>query len=194
MKKGAKKVSAKDICLDVARLPVKSVHLDNNVVYALGYSDKPVEEITLKDINAGNDELLKIYNSFKEKKFIKVRNHLQGYDQLTFKTKYLLIVSSLKDLMAFERLGIKNIEAVAPDSENSMISKPIMQQLISSYTKIIVLFDNDDPGKKSAKNYNILYGIDNVNLDLSKDLSDSVKEHGITKVRSLIYELLKQVI
>lgn len=50
MKKGAKKVSAKDICLDVARLPVKSVHLENNVIYALGYSDKPVEEITLKDI------------------------------------------------------------------------------------------------------------------------------------------------
>lgn len=140
-------------------------------------------------------DLIKIYQpKIKDKKFIKVRNHLQGYDQLTFNTKYLLIVSSLKDLMAFNRLGIKNIEAVAPDSENSMISKPIMQQLMSSYTKVIVLFDNDEPGKKSAENYHRLYELNNINLDLSKDLSDSIKEHGIVEVRSLIYKLLKQVI
>lgn len=140
-------------------------------------------------------QLIKIYQpKIKDKKFIKVRNYLQGYDQLTFKTKYLLIVSSLKDLMTFKRLGIKNIEAVAPDSENSMISKPIMQELTSFYTKIIVLFDNDSPGKRSAEKYNKIYGLDNINLDLSKDLSDSVKEHGIKKVKNKIYNLLKEVI
>lgn len=140
-------------------------------------------------------ELIKIYQpKIKDKKFIKVRNHLQGYDQLTFKPKYLLIVSSLKDLMAFERLGIKNIEAVAPDSENSMIPKPIMEQLISSYTKVIVLFDNDDPGKKSAENYHRLYNLDSINLDLAKDLSDSMKECGILAVRNLTYTLLKKLL
>ena len=140
-------------------------------------------------------ELIKIYQpKIKDKKFIKVRNHLQGYDQLTFKTKYLLIISSLKDLMAFARLGIKNIEAVAPDSENSMIPKPIMEQLISSYTKVIVLFDNDDPGKKSAENYYRLYNLDSINLDLAKDLSDSMKEYGILAVRNLTYTLLKKLL
>ena len=67
-------------------------------------------------------ELYKIYMpKIPEKKFIKIQNYTQGMDQLQYDSKYLLIVSSLKDLMSFKRLGIGNIECIAPDSENTMI-------------------------------------------------------------------------
>jgi hypothetical protein len=46
--------------------------------------------------------LYKIYNpKDKRTKFIKVKNYIQGHDQLQFKGKWLLILASLKDLIAF---------------------------------------------------------------------------------------------
>ena len=81
-----------------------------------------------------------------DKKFIKVQNYIQGVDQLTFTKKYLVITSSLKDLMSFTKLGYNNIEGIAPDSENSMISELEIEKLKKKYTNICVLFDNDKPG------------------------------------------------
>ncbi len=129
-----------------------------------------------------------------DKKFIKVENYIQGIDQLTYSTKYLIITSSLKDLTCFNMLGIGNIESIAPDSENSMIGETVMNKLILQYNKIIVLFDNDGPGKKAAERYKDKYGFNFIILDMSKDLSDSVKDHGIEAVRNKLFPLLKQIL
>lgn len=140
-------------------------------------------------------ELYKIYMpKIPEKKFIKIQNYTQGMDQLQYDSKYLLIVSSLKDLMSFKKLGIGNIECIAPDSENTMIGESIMGNLSKRYNSIIVLFDNDEPGVKAAQRYTDKYGIRSINLDLSKDLSDSVKDHGIEAVRDKLLILLKQAL
>ena len=66
-----------------------------------------------------------------------------------------------------------------------------MKTYLDKFSKIIVLFDNDEPGIKSAKKYQKQYKIDYINLELSKDLSDSIKDHGIDKVRSEVFQLLK---
>jgi 5S rRNA maturation endonuclease (ribonuclease M5) len=140
-------------------------------------------------------ELYKIYMpKVPEKKFIKIQNYTQGMDQLKYDSKYLLIVSSLKDLMSFRRLGIGNIECIAPDSENTMIGESIIKSLSKRYNSIIVLFDNDEPGLKAAKRYQDKYGIKSINLDMSKDLSDSVKDHGVEAVRDKLLSLLKQAV
>ena len=129
-----------------------------------------------------------------DKKFIKVENYIQGTDQLKYDSKYLLITSSLKDLMTFHKLGIGNIEVIAPDSENTMIGEKAIGELSKRYKSIIVLFDNDDPGIKAAERYNAKYGINYIILPMEKDLSDSVKMHGIEKVREVLFPLLKQVL
>jgi len=129
-----------------------------------------------------------------DKKFIKVENYIQGVDQLKHDCKYLLITSSLKDLMAFNRLGISNIEAIAPDSENTMIGEKAIGELKPHYEKIIVLFDNDEPGIKAAQRYKDKYGFNTILLPMEKDLSDSVKEHGVDKVREILFPLLKQAL
>ena len=129
-----------------------------------------------------------------DKKFIKVENYIQGMDQLKYNSKYLLITSSLKDLMCFNKLGINNIEVIAPDSENTMIGERAMSEFMRSYQKIIVLFDNDDPGIKAAERYKMKYGFNYIILPMEKDLSDSVKVHGIDKVKETLFLLLKQAL
>lgn len=129
-----------------------------------------------------------------DKKFIKVENYTQGLDQLKYDCKYLLITSSLKDLMCFNKLGINNIEAIAPDSENTMIGERVMSELSKHYQKILVLFDNDDPGLKAAERYKNMYGFNYIKLEMEKDLSDSVKLYGIETVREKLFPLLKQAL
>jgi hypothetical protein len=140
-------------------------------------------------------DLYKIYMPMvTEKKFIKVQNYTQGLDQLKYDCKYLLIVSSLKDLMCFKKLGISNIECIAPDSENTMIGEKAIGEFQQYYQKIIVLFDNDEPGIKAAERYKVKYGLNYIILPMEKDLSDSVKMHGIDKVREVLFPLLKQTL
>jgi hypothetical protein len=140
-------------------------------------------------------ELYKIYMPKNlDKKFIKVQNYVQGIDQLTYEPKYLIITSSLKDLMCFNKLGIGNVECIAPDSENTMIGESVMGKLSKRYNSVIVLFDNDEPGIKAAQRYKDKYGFNYVVLEMSKDLSDSVKDYGIEAVRDKLLPLLKQAL
>lgn len=139
--------------------------------------------------------LYKIYQpKVKESKFIKVRDYIQGTEQLVFDKPYLIITSSLKDLMAYQKLKISNSEAIAPDSENTMIPENIMSNISSKYQKVCVLFDNDEAGIKAAEKYKSKYGFDYVVLELEKDLSDAIKVHGIDKVRDNLLPLLKQAL
>jgi len=81
--------------------------------------------------------LYKIYNPYsKENKFIKVKDYIQGSDQLTMSVPYLIICSSLKDVMAFTKLGYKNAEAVAPDSENIIIPEHVITAYKMKYKNI----------------------------------------------------------
>ena len=142
-----------------------------------------------------NGEVYKIYQPKNlDKKFLLVKDYLQGKDQLTFKTKYLLITSSLKDLMSFHEMGINNIESVSPNSENVMISEKSITYLKSKYKKIIVLLDNDEAGERSMTQYKHRYGLSGIKLLLEKDISDSVKVHGREKTKIEIFKELKKVL
>jgi DNA primase len=108
------------------------------------------------------------------------------------KVPYLVICSSLKDVMAFRKMGFKNAEAIAPDSENSMIPEHVMNAYKFKYQSIVTLFDNDQAGIESMKKYELKYNIPYVLLELSKDLSDSLRDHGVNKTRDTLTPLLKE--
>jgi hypothetical protein len=140
-------------------------------------------------------ELYKIYQPMiKDFKFMKVQNYIQGVDQLTLKVPYLIICSSMKDLLCFMKLGFKNAEAVAPDSENSMIPEHVIHAFKLKYKGICTIFDNDEPGIKAMIKYKEKYDLPFIKLDMEKDLSDSIEKHGIKKVREIITPLLKQTL
>ena len=139
-------------------------------------------------------EVYKIYQPRNKKfKFIKVKPHLQGIDQLEYNEPYLVICSSLKDAMCLKQFGY-NIEVIAPDSENTVIKPYIIENLKKKYKKVVTLFDNDVAGHNAVNKYKQLYDIEGTWLDSSKDIADLVKEKGFADAHKEIKVKLKSVL
>jgi hypothetical protein len=140
--------------------------------------------------------LYKIYQPMlKENKFLRIDSHIQGSEQLTYKKDYLAVNSSLKDVMALDVLNFNNVEAVAPDSESSLLPDSIMAAYKLKYKAIFVIFDNDDAGKRAMQKWAERFNVPGVLLTgFSKDLSDSVKDHGEDKVREVITPLIREAV
>lgn len=137
----------------------------------------------------------KIYQPDNNKyKFFKAADYIQGVDQLTFEKDYLVICSSMKDLLTFNNLGFKNAECIAPDSENTMIPKHVILKLQGTYKAVCTLFDNDEAGVRSMQKYKDAYGLSGVHLKLEKDLADSVKAHGVVNTRIHLYPILTKAL
>lgn len=152
-----------------------TVHIKGNYIY--GYFK-------------ANGELYKIYQPYREEhKFIKVSEYIQGSEQLTYTKSTLIISSSLKDIGSLDALSL-DVESIAPDSENSLIPKPMLTAWALKYDRILTLFDNDAPGHKAMEKYKNTYGIPGIYLNLAKDLSDSVKEFGVSKTRTPLNSLI----
>jgi DNA primase len=125
--------------------------------------ESPYKELTISGPNLygyfrKEGACYKIYQPFaKEYKFIKISDYIQGYHQLTYDKPYLVIMASLKDMMSFYKLGFKNVEAIAPHSENTMIPKATMERLLSKYKGVCTMFDNDEAGIKGMTKYKETY-------------------------------------
>jgi len=162
--------------------------------------DGSISEITITGLNLygyfkNDGTLYKIYQPKNmNKKFLKLANYIQGSEQLTLTKDYLVITSSLKDVMAFNKLGFKNVECIAPDSENTIMKETTIDKLKSKYKSICVMFDNDDAGKIAMEKYKERYGLSYMVLNMEKDVSDSIKLHGLQKVKEELFPLLKKAI
>lgn len=139
-------------------------------------------------------ELYKVYQpKSKDNKFLKVKSYIQGTDQLKFDKPNLIVASSLKDIMTLSKFGY-NAEYVAPDSENTIIPSGSIAMYKDRYKAICTLFDFDEAGIRSADKYKKLYGLEKVILPMSKDISDSVRDHGIDRVHENLFPLLKEAL
>jgi hypothetical protein len=168
------------------------------------FNVKPLESYKMtKDDNELRIKGLYLYGYFKadgslykiyqpktlDKKFIKVNDYIQGMHQCTGE-KYLIITSSLKDIMSIKSLKLP-LDVIAPDSENTMIKQDVMEELRDKYSKIIILFDNDDAGITSMKKYKEKYPFIEITvLPMSKDVSDSIKDFGAKEVRNRLIPIL----
>jgi 5S rRNA maturation endonuclease (ribonuclease M5) len=104
---------------------------------------------------------------------------LQGAKQLPVKGDNLIITKSLKDVMALYEL---NIPAIAPCSENIIISPSQFDRLHKKFDNIIILYDNDLAGVRGAHKYKKTFsGIKCVFLKrkYAKDISDVHKKKGL---------------
>lgn len=138
--------------------------------------------------------LYKIYQpKTQDKKFLKIRDYIQGVDQLE-NHPHLVIASSLKDLMSLKSLRLRGLDVVSPDSENSLIRKEVMNEWMKGYKKILVMFDNDDAGIKAMRKYKEAYDVNPILLDMSKDLSDSIRDRGAKEVRMRLIPLIDRKI
>ena len=136
--------------------------------------------------------LYKIYQpNVKEHKFIKVKDYLQGSEQLNDESNCLLICSSLKDAMTIKSLGI-TCNIIVPDSENTVIKPEIIENLKSRYEYVFTLFDNDEAGINAMRKYKELYDLDYVYFNLEKDVADAVKFHGKDVVKEKLVPLINK--
>lgn len=141
-----------------------------------------------------NGDLYKVYQpKIREKKFLNVKDYIQGTDQLKYACPNLMIGSSMKDILAFNEFGWP-FEVVAPGSENTMIKKEMIDAWRHKYNLIIVIFDNDEPGIKAAAKYTKEYNIPSVHLKMEKDISDSVQLHGAEATMKELHPQLKELI
>jgi len=184
---------------------IGSKQLEEAWVYPLSfYKMEKSEDKEVKELNISgqyiygyfrtNGDLYKVYQpKIREKKFLNVKDHVQGTDQLKYANPTLLIGSSMKDILSFNSFEWP-IEVVAPGSENTMIRKEMIETWRHKYNLIVVLFDNDEPGVKAAAKYKKEFNIPSIQLKLSKDLSDSVKDHGVETVMAELHPQLKKLI
>lgn len=131
-----------------------------------------------------DNSLYKIYQpNRKIAKFLKIKDHLQGAEQLTMNAKCLIIASSLKDIGAFQSMRLPNIELVAPDSENVTITTSILDKYKSNYEYVFTMFDNDEAGIKAMNMYWTEHQIPYIHFDYEKDFAESIKQHGIENTK-----------
>jgi len=168
--------------------------LESYVMEKENSRDITIKHAYIYEYFRSDDELYKIYQpKSKDNKFLKVRSYIQGTDQLKFDKPNLIIASSLKDIMTLSKFGY-NAEYVAPDSENTIIPSGSIAMYKDRYKAICTLFDFDEAGIRSADKYKKLYGLEKVILPMSKDISDSVRDHGIDKVHENLFPLLKEAL
>jgi len=142
----------------------------------------------------------KIYRPYSEYRKDKWRTNcsaidIQGYEQLPKNGDLLIITKSLKDVMVLYELGYN---AVALQSENDKLNHKIYKDLSERFKRIVILFDNDEPGKDSAIKLAGEYNLEYIFIDSSvyslynvKDISDYICVFGKNKTIELIKSLLK---
>jgi type II secretory pathway component GspD/PulD (secretin) len=160
----------------------KSINLVINGSYIYGYFKK-------------DGSLYKIYQpKTLDKKFIKVKDYIQGSEQINL-NKFLLITSSLKDILSIKSLKLKNIDIIAPDSENTLIKHSDMKIYSKNYKKILVMFDNDEAGIAAMLKYKEIFPYIHIcYLPMSKDISDSIRDHGALNVRNRLVPIIDKII
>lgn len=152
---------------------VMSKKMDGDRVEEFVISAKNIYGYFTKD-----GELYKIYQPLnRSRKFIKICDYIQGSDQLQGH-KTLVICSSLKDIMSLKSLGNLNVDAIAPDSENTLIPEDMILGFKERYDAVITMMDSDEAGIRSMRTYEEKYKLPFVYLPHEKDISDIVKVKG----------------
>jgi len=135
-------------------------------------------------------EKWKIYQPLgpKEKKWFSNidKYDVQGYDQLPDSGDVLYITSSMKDVITLRKLGFY---AVAPSAESTIIPDEIIEELRSRFPRLIIFYDNDEPGIRASDKHSKLYLSEEMCIPTTagvKDPSDFVDRYSYDELLKLM--------
>ena len=145
----------------------------------------------------------KVYDRFKiyrplASKYTKWRTnltnrHVQGLSELPQEGGNLLIITkSLKDVMCLYEMGFN---AIAASSETTFIPDDILSLLQTKWKNIIILYDRDKTGMKTAREYSKKYGLDAIFVHKkfkAKDISDAVRDNGFFAVKNWLTKTVER--
>ena len=171
----------KEICEFFKVYPVKYTWI-NDIICHTYIDTSPVYVYIL-----GNE--FKIYAPFHYVKWLSniYKESYQGYDQLPWLDDLLIITKSMKDVMSLYSLGYN---AIAPHSEGQKIPNDIIIGLQHRFTKIVVLYDNDDAGIKASNKLNREYKLKQIYMINAKDVSDNIKKCGVNETKKYLKDVL----
>jgi hypothetical protein len=117
--------------------------------------------------------LYKIYQPFiVDKKYRKIRNHLEGSDDIDPKRKHMLVMAGKKDMMCFQLLGLE-FNVICPDCETAILDLD---------PTIPILLDNDLAGHQAMERYRER-GHKCIDMGMEKDFALCVRNHPLDVVR-----------
>lgn len=155
---------------------IKSVFLNGN--YFMSSEEKSPIFGYYGGENSDGDELWRLYMPTKRTyRFMSNWSSImiQGSKQLPKSGGSIIISKAMKDVMLLHEFGIA---AIAPNSENTFITDSQIEKLVIKFGRVVIFFDNDLPGIKSAHKYKKKYGLNCIFIrrKYSKDISDLYKK------------------
>lgn len=130
----------------------------------------------------------KIYRPFehKDKKFRTnfTDKHIEGFNQLAYKSNTLIITKSTKDIVTLDTFGY---EAVAARSENTVLPAEALAYFERKYKNILVLFDNDGKHSGGKYPYDKIFIPEESN---TKDTSDHFLAHGHDRTGIMLRDII----
>lgn len=172
----------KEICTYFNVYPVMFTWVNNVICHT--YTDsKPVYAFIL------GLEDVKIYAPYHSQKWLMTTSKeiFQGFEQLPWIGDLLIITKSMKDVMSLYSL---EYNAIAPHSEGQKIPNDIIIGLQHRFTKIVVLYDNDDAGIKASNKLNREYKLKQIYMINAKDVSDNIKKCGVNETKKYLKDVL----
>lgn len=126
----------------------------------------------------------------------KPADYIFGYKQLPDQDEILFITGGEKDVLT---LVSQNFNAISLNSETATLQPEIAQELKQRFTKIIVLYDNDDTGLKQSDILSNTHGFYRMVLpqliDNGKDISDFIKQkRTLSEFQDILINTLSQVL
>ena len=145
----------------------------------------------------------KVYDKFKiyrplASKYTKWRTnltnrHVQGLAELPQEGGNLLIITkSLKDVMCLYEMGFN---AIAASSETTFIPDDILQSLRNKWKHIVIIYDRDKTGMKTARSYSKQYHLDAIFVHKkfkAKDVSDAVRDNSFFAVKEWLTKTVER--
>lgn len=164
--------------------------LCNRVVRGTYKEDNPMYAYKVQD-------RFKIYRPLASK-YTKWRTNLtnryvQGLSELPQEGGNLLIITkSLKDVMCLYEMGFN---AIAASSETTFIPEDILESLRSKWKHIVIIYDRDATGMKTAREYSKQYKIDAIFVHKkfkAKDISDAVRDNSFFAVKEWLTKTVER--
>lgn len=147
----------------------------------------------------------KVYDKFKiyrplASKYTKWRTnltnrHVQGLAELPKEGGNLLIITkSLKDVMCLYEMGFN---AIAASSETTFIPEDILKSLRKKWKHIVIIYDRDKTGMKTAREYSKQFGLDAIFVHKkfkAKDVSDAVRDNSFFAVKEWLTKTVERYV
>lgn len=119
------------------------------------------------------------------------KTYVFGWKQLPKSGDLLIITKALKDVMCLYELGYT---AIAPCSEGTLLPVKAIEEAKKRFKNIVVLYDNDEAGRKSAKRMAAEFDLKTVEIPEDsgeKDLTDYYVRYGEENTSILLETILK---